>query len=353
VPEFEADELARLRQLYEASWSWRLTRPVRAIGRVVRALRRAGSTVNAPPIPREGQVDSWLEGFYGERLSAIDSACANGPAGSPYALFRDLDDDLWALLLTQQYQLYPHIRALLPGMPERALQELWNGASGLVLARQSTAFYTHLRAAYENYGDRPLGESTVLDFGCGWGRLTRFLLRDVAPGRLCACDPVEGILEICRANGIAATFARSEFVPDRVPFDDRFDLVFAFSVFTHLSEIAHQRALEALYQALRPGGILVLTIRPAEYLAHCELMRPLAASLAKDLHGALAGARYLFVPHNDDALHTKGDSDEIAYGETVITMAYVRERWSSWFQLLETKVQLDDLHQVVLTLRRK
>jgi SAM-dependent methyltransferase len=303
-------------------------------------------------VARAEQVDSWLESFYGERLSAINSACANGPPDSHYALFRDLDDDVWALLLSQQYELYPHIRALLPDMPEPALQELWNGASGLVLARQSKAFYAHLRAAYERYGPRPLAESTVLDFGCGWGRLTRCLLRDAAPGRLYACDPVEGILETCRANRVAATIARSAFVPDRVPFDVRFDLAFAFSVFTHLSEIAHERALKALHQALRPGGILVLTIRPPEYLTHCEMMRPLADSLGKGIHEASADPCYLFVPHGNDAFHTKGEGDEITYGETVITMAYIRERWSSWFELVETKVQLDDPYQVVLTLRR-
>jgi hypothetical protein len=30
------------------------------------------------------------------------------------------------------------------------------------------------------------------------------------------------------------------------------------------------------------------------------------------------------------------------YGETVITMAYVRQRWSEWFEVLEIDLLLED-----------
>ena len=41
------------------------------------------------------------------------------------------------------------------------------------------------------------------------------------------------------------------------------------------------------------------------------------------------------------------------YGETAITLPYVRERWGRWFELLHVDLLLGDLHQVVLTLRRR
>jgi SAM-dependent methyltransferase len=321
-----ASELDVIRREYESSLSWRVTRPLRALGR---AVRRAPA--ESPPAEPTGRYDAWLDD---ERLHRIDAACAQGGG---FSLFRELETDLWALLLTQEYTVHPHIRAMLPDVPDPSLQELWNGASGARLAAQSAAFYEKLRARF----GRPLEGARVLDFGCGWGRMLRFLARDVAPGDLYGCDPVEGILDVCRSTRVPAVLARSEFVPERLPFDERFDLAYAFSVFTHLSERAHQRCLDALHAALAPGGVLVVTVRPVAYL-HFE---------AK-LHDVEPdGSGYLFAPHPADPAHPQYDGGEMTYGEAVITPAYVRERWSERFELLHTDVLIGDLFQVMLTLR--
>ena len=302
----------------------------------------------AAPQRGAGGHDAWLEHFHDDVLAPIDAACA---AGGPdrFALFSDLDVDLWALLLTQEYSAYRNIRALLPTVPHPTLQERWNGTSGVPLASQSAAFYRRLRDRYAELGERPLSDSRVLDFGCGWGRLTRFLARDVPQSRLYGCDPVESILAVCRESGVPATLARSDLVPERLPFDEPFDLAFAFSVFTHLSEAAHERCLAALHAGLRPGAILVVTIRAPEYVQSCELMRPVRDALGT---ARLDGPRYLFAPHAADPSHPQYAGGEMTYGETVVTLPYVRERWSRWFELLHSDLLIGDLHQVVLTLRR-
>jgi SAM-dependent methyltransferase len=343
-------DLERLRAEYENSFSWRLTRPLRAANRRLRGSR--------PPLPvapaTEGRLDPWLSYLHGERLAELDRACGESTSPERYALFRELDDDLWALLLTQQYDAYPQIRALLPTMPEAGLQQVWNGRSGVALAAQSKPFYAKLRGRYQRHGARPLTEAAVLDFGCGWGRLTRYLARDVASGNLYGCDPVEAILDVCRTSRVPATLARSEFRPERVPFDRSFDLAFAFSVFTHLSETAHEHCLRALHGALEPGGILIATIRPPSYLHSCPALHPLRDTLGADEAAALAAARYLFVPHAASPVHPQyGGEGEMDYGETVITLAYVRERWGEHFELLEVDLLLEDPEQVVLTLRRR
>jgi len=353
-----ASELDVIRREYESSLSWRMTRPVRAAGRAARALSTRGRRGPAPLVPSPspsvatGRYDSWLEHVYGERLTSLDGECAGGGAEC-FALFRDLDADLWALLLTQEYTLYPNIRKLLPAMPHPSLQELWNGASGVRLAAQSAAFYRLLRERVAAATDVPLSDARVLDFGCGWGRLTRYLARDVAPGRLHGCDPVASILDVCRETRVPAQLARSAFVPDRLPFTERFDVAFAFSVFTHVSEPAHERCLAALHAGLRPDGVLVLTIRPPEYLRFCAAMHPLLAALEPEAHAGLAEPRYLFVPHPADAGHPQFGGGEMTYGETVITLPYVRERWAPAFELLHADVLVGDLFQVALTLRRR
>ena len=353
VPGADVGALERLRREYESSASWRITRPLRAAGRVGRRLTPAPPPTDASGPSGDEGFDWWLDHFYGERLAAIDAACAQSMDHGQYGLFRDLDDDLWSLLLTRQYELYPHIRAFLPRVPEPELQELWNGRSGVPLALQSQSFYRKLRDVYGRHTARPLSEASVLDFGCGWGRLTRYLARDVAPGRLYGCDPVQGILDVGRADGVPAVLAASDFLPEALPFDEPFDLAFAFSVFTHLSEEAHRHALRALHGSLRPDGILVVTVRPPSYLRECELMHPLLATLGPQPERALTTPGYFFAPHAATPAHPQYDGrGEIHYGETVITMAYLRERWSPLFTVLGVDLLLDDPFQVLVTLRR-
>jgi SAM-dependent methyltransferase len=319
--------------------------------RIRRALR-SRATRSPPASLAPGRYDSWLEHLHGEHLAAIDAAC-DGGGPECFALFRDLDVDLWALLLTREYDVYPNIRALLPSVPDPSLQELWNGTSGVALASQSAAFYGKLCERFHRHGDRPLAEARVLDFGCGWGRLTRFLARDVEPGRLYGCDPVEQILDVCRDSRVPATLARSEFLPERLPFEEPFDLAFAFSVFTHLSEVSHQRSLGALHGSLRTGGILVVTVRPPDYLRLSPLMRPALDSLGRDPSASVDEPRYLFVPHAAQDSHPQYGGGEMTYGETVITLPYIRERWSPLFELVDVDLLIGDLHQVIVTLRRR
>jgi SAM-dependent methyltransferase len=320
----------------------------------LRALARRARTLRSRPVERpdgyRARHDSWLE-LFDDELGPIEAACASSEES--FELFRELDDDLWAMLLTQEYDVYPNIRARLPSVPEPSFQELWNGTSGVALAAQSKAFYAKLRERYATHAARSLTDSRVLDFGCGWGRLTRYLARDVEPGRLYGCDPVEGILQVCRENGVPATLARSELAAERLPFDGEFDLAFAFSVFTHIAEAAHESCLRGLHGSLGPGGLLVLTVRPPEYLRLSPLMRNALEGLGPDPAARLAEPRYLFVPHPPDPRHLQYLGGEMSYGETVITLPYVRERWSPLFELLEVDLLVGDLHQVMLTLRRR
>jgi SAM-dependent methyltransferase len=306
--------------------------------RCVARVLRGGRHVPPPPAaPRD--YDDWLT-LFDDVLAPLD---AGGPTGD-LARFSELDVDLWALLLTQEYRAYPGIRAALPSVPEPVLQQRWTGQSGAPLATQSAALYRLLAERYAQAGPRSLADSRVLDFGCGWGRILRFLARDVPPDRLHGCDPVASILDVCRENGVPATLAPSEFLPERLPFDEPFDLAYAVSVFTHLSEAAHERCLAALHAGLRPGGILVVTIRPPAYLDESPLMA--------EVRGR-AGEPYVFAPHMADPSHPQYTGPEMHYGETVVSLPYVRERWASRFELLHVDLVLQDLHQVVLTLRRR
>ena len=317
--------------------------------------KRTVSSLRSDPTP--ATLDEWLVPLFGEELSRIDAA-VKGAGLEGYAEFRDLDDDLWSLLLTKEYESYPNIRAFLPGHPDPALQQMWNGTSGTTLAAQSVCFYRKLKEMQATHGSGDLKETNILDFGCGWGRLTRMLAKDLDPGHLYGCDPVDDILDVSRKTSVPAELARSEFLPETLPFPDargKFDLVFSFSVFTHISEAAHLASLRAIHDGLKPGGLLVVTIRPPAYIDFNPNMQPAVDRLGPDRLAELRKPAYVFVPHHTEG-HPQFDDaadDPMSYGETVITLPYVRENWSEMFELLDVSVLTGDMYQVALTLRKK
>lgn len=287
--------------------------------------------------------DSWLAHYFSDPLEELDARCRRERVD--YAWFRELDDDLWAILLHKDYSLYPALRAALPDLPPDDVQEEWNGRSGMRLASQSAEFYRKLKQLQARHGAVALSQARVLDFGCGWGRLTRFLARDVAPGALFGCDPYPGILGVCERTRVPARIAPIAYVAESLPFEERFDLVFAFSVFTHLSEDTHLACLRAIHAGLAPGGLLIATIRPPAYVE--DGMHPaLRRSLGDKLLGRHPG--YRFGAHAEQP-----SGGETTYGEAVIDLVYVRERWGELLELLEVSLLLDDIYQVVLTLRRR
>lgn len=272
-----------------------------------------------PPAEDPGpRLDEVLRLAHGDILDAADAA------PDPVArLAETAGDDLWVLAHSQDYAGWPRLRAALPAVPPPDLQRIWNGRDGAPLAEQSLAFLRLLREVSGGFAGR-----RVLDFGCGWGRITRLLTREVAPGELYGCDPFELML----GHRVPATLAVHDPRSDRLPFAGPFDLAFAFSVFTHLSEPAAERALDALHAELRPGGLLVVTVRPPSHLP--------------------GDAPFRFVAHEGEGFHPQRDTGPMDYGEAVVELAHVRERWAPRFALRETRLMAGDLEQVVLVLER-
>ena len=99
----------------------------------------------------------------------------------------------------------------------------------------------------------------LLEFGCGYGRQTRFLLQEMPRERIWCSDIDPRAVDFVRDTFGVNTFASSWF-PGGICCDERFELITALSVFSRLPRHTFVAALERLLALLAPGGVLVLSV---------------------------------------------------------------------------------------------
>jgi SAM-dependent methyltransferase len=113
-------------------------------------------------------------------------------------------------------------------------------------AKARVVWLAHCLAGFQKH---PL---TAMDFGCGTGSATPFLLNELQLEELVGVDASDQSLAIARnVHGKRARFVPlAEYRPEGL-----FDLVFCNGVFHHIPPSARIAAVGTVYSSLRPGGM--------------------------------------------------------------------------------------------------
>jgi SAM-dependent methyltransferase len=190
----------------------------------------------------------------------------------------------------------------LPAWPAEEIQKTYTGTSGLPLMQSTLRFVETLEhaGAFGTPGWRGL------DYGCGWGRIASVLLTRGEPAQLDLCDAWPRTIALLRGAGFAnRVFAVAEVMADGDMPEAAYDLVYAYSVFTHLRRDAFENNIRLLRRTLRPGGGFYFTVRHADFMPRIKARPEALEALERD------GFWY------------RPTGNSIYFGAAVVTRAYL------------------------------
>ena len=131
----------------------------------------------------------------------------------------------------------------------------------------------------------------------------------------------EGIQD-CRRKFPRGVFITNEPTPPLGFEDEQFDLIYSYSVFTHLAEPNHAAWLKELGRLLRPGGVMLHTTHSYEYLKRAAVFS--RESIEKY---RLPEPVEAFIQLPDRYHYVMDNPETPEYGSTIISKEYVMTKW--------------------------
>jgi SAM-dependent methyltransferase len=186
----------------------------------------------------------------------------------------------------------------------------------------------------------PHSIESMLDWGCGCGRVLGFFSRYSGIPRIYGCDIDAEAISWCNDNLKPAEFSTVSPYPPTAYADGAFDLIVSFSVFTHLSKETQFSWLKEMQRLLIPGGLFLTTV-------HGEFATAFSFPSEKIEHVLKDGIFEV----KDERLD--GIAPEGYYRGTYQGKEYTLREWSSYFEILEYKERGASNFQDLVVMRRR
>lgn len=274
-----------------------------------------------------------------------------------------LSHEFWIWLAWHGLEEDPALRSVWFRNPPSHLLErvAGSGASEVDFLRSGVVDWRRNLTLLRDHGLRLEG-SSLLELGCGCGRVLRYFSRYVPSCMLTGADSDADAVEWCR-NELG--FAAFETIPVEPPTQLRsgvYDAVLVPTLFEHLAPASQQAWLADSARVLRPGGLLVASFLGAHAVQRwIQGNTPSQSPSVEELRSALPRLRaegQLFFgsppiePSCKENRAWAATVDPQRTGTTFLQPEFVAREWTRSFTLL-AHVEAPDGWQDYAVLRRR
>lgn len=243
-----------------------------------------------------------------------------------------------------------------PTPPDELIDRVTSGFSNDEAAAHRELFDKTGRQSLEEFenalgavGTTIASHSKVLEFGCGCGRIMRWMGPIAEHVELYGTDIDERAIEWAAANLSFARFDTNAGTPPTRYEDGQFDLILNHSVFTHLDAHYQDLWLTELRRITAPGGLLVLSVHGQHAFDVAERQLAPGSRQVLEWRQTLERDGLLFVA--DDAY--VGSAFPDFYHTTFHAPWYLFEHWNQWFEVAAFLPRSSLGFQDQLVLRRR
>jgi ubiquinone/menaquinone biosynthesis C-methylase UbiE len=289
---------------------------------VRRSINKMNNVFNEGGIKKAHTIDSVLADNIAYRVASETVLNNASKDKAPNEVFYGISDDFWFWLNTEGIRRNESIRDFLPGFPDEATQIMFTALKGDAALAEAFGFYKAIKELYKKYKGGIKASDTILDFGCGWGRVIRFFLKDFQPANTWGCDPLDGMIDLCKEQNKWSRFKVTRTEPPTPFLENEFDAIYSYSVFSHLSEEMHQNILAEIKRILKPGGIYFTTTRNRGFIESGSSNKNSSRAFPDTNQALSLYDRGIFCHHSFN------DKDWPYWGETAISKKYVQDHWT-------------------------
>jgi ubiquinone/menaquinone biosynthesis C-methylase UbiE len=250
----------------------------------------------------------------------------------------------------------PETTSALPLPPDELIDRVVSGFSNEQAEGHRALFLQTGRRSLEDFehaltavGDTLGAHERILEFGCGCGRIMRWMEELGDTRTLIGTDIDARAIEWASDNLPFARFDVNEGLPPTRYGDGEFDLILNHSVFTHLDANYQDRWLEELQRIASPRGLLVLSIHGEHAFQVSEQHLEVGSRQRREWRAQLERDGILYI--SDDTY--VGSAFPDFYHTAFHAPWYVFEHWGQRFDVLAylPRSSLDFQDQVVLRRR--